>query len=123
MIFSGEAVCPENQASTSTFLPECKPASTPYIRALTSQKSDSSAAPEGKDSLTILVPIGHMLLEDHRTSEDWTGLVAKARGQVMDVMEGRLGMQKGELEKAIVWEDVNTPVTCKFVPFLRGPEC
>jgi hypothetical protein len=53
-----------------------------------------------------------MLLEDHRSPEDWVGLVAKARGQVMEVMEGRLGMQKGELEKAIVWEDVNTPVTC-----------
>ncbi|KAJ9097337.1 hypothetical protein QFC20_006250 [Naganishia adeliensis] len=74
---------------------------------------DPSAAPEGKDSLTILVPIGHMLLEDHRTPEEWTGLVAKARAQVMEVMEGRLEMQKGELDKAIVWEDVNTPVTWK----------
>ena len=53
-----------------------------------------------------------MLLADHRTPEDWRGLVAKARGQVMEVMEGRLGLQKGELEGMIVWEDVNTPVTC-----------
>lgn len=60
----------------------------------------------------VLVPIGHMLLADHRTPEDWRGLVAKARGQVMEVMEGRLGLQKGELEGMIVWEDVNTPVTC-----------
>ena len=59
-----------------------------------------------------------MLLDDHRTPEEWAGLVAKARAQVMEIMEGRLGMQKGELDKAIVWEDVNTPVTCTSLALL-----
>ncbi|GHJ85905.1 hypothetical protein NliqN6_2307 [Naganishia liquefaciens] len=74
---------------------------------------DPTAAPEGKDALVVLVPIGHMLLADNRTPEDWRGLVAKARAQVVEVMEGRLGLKSGQLEEMIVWEDVNTPVTWK----------
>jgi phytoene desaturase (3,4-didehydrolycopene-forming) len=92
--------------------PECTSLPSPSYTSSDRLRRDPSAAPEGKDALVVLVPIGHMLLADNRTSEEWKGLVAKARGQVMEVMEGRLGLGKGELDKMIVWEDVNTPVTC-----------
>ncbi|KAJ9112872.1 hypothetical protein QFC19_000427 [Naganishia cerealis] len=75
--------------------------------------SDPSAAPEGKDGLTILVPIGHMDPSPERTAEEWDVLVAQAKRQVVEVMEGRLGLEAGELEKMIVWEQVNTPATWK----------
>jgi phytoene desaturase (3,4-didehydrolycopene-forming) len=73
--------------------------------------SDPSAAPEGKDAIVVLVPIGSLLVEEHRTEEDWIGLVAKAKKQVIEVMEGRLGI-KG-MADMIVWEEVNTPVSCE----------
>lgn len=73
--------------------------------------SDASAAPEGKDAIVVLVPIGSLLVEEHRTEEDWIGLVAKAKKQVIEIMEGRLGL-KG-MADMIVWEEVNTPVSCE----------
>ncbi|KAJ9117681.1 hypothetical protein QFC24_006395 [Naganishia onofrii] len=75
---------------------------------------DPSAAPEGKDGLTILVPIGHMdPFAPERTAEEWSKLVAQAKRQVIEVMEGRLDLQPGEMQKMIVWEEVNTPLTWK----------
>jgi hypothetical protein len=77
--------------------------------------SDPSAAPEGKDGLTILVPIGHMdPFAPARTAEEWSKLVAQAKRQVIEVMEGRLDLQPGEMQKMIVWEEVNTPLTCTW---------
>lgn len=61
--------------------------------------------------MVVLVPIGSLLVEEHRTEEDWTGLVAKAKKQVIEIMEGRLGI-KG-MADMIVWEEVNTPVSCE----------
>ncbi|KAJ9113041.1 hypothetical protein QFC22_006137 [Naganishia vaughanmartiniae] len=81
--------------------------------------SDPSAAPEGKDGLTILVPIGHMdPFSPERTAEEWSKLVAQAKRQVIEVMEGRLGLQPGDMQKMIVWEEVNTPLTCGYRRFL-----
>ncbi|WVF72604.1 hypothetical protein IAT40_007422 [Kwoniella sp. CBS 6097] len=94
---------------------------------------DPTAAPEGKDAIVILVPVGHLLPshgkssngtegESIRTfskgsktpdaeSQDWPALVERARTQVIEVMEARLGI-KGLREK-ITWEEVNTPQTWK----------
>ena len=103
----------------STYRPECEPKhwlwpSQSGYRGLRSRSeifSDPSAAPEGKDAIVVLVPIGSLLVEEHRTEEDWTGLVAKAKKQVIEIMEGRLGI-KG-MADMIVWEEVNTPVSCE----------
>ncbi|OCF30664.1 hypothetical protein I316_07712 [Kwoniella heveanensis BCC8398] len=69
---------------------------------------DPTAAPEGKDAIVVLVPVGH-LLPSH--SQDWPALVERARTQVIQVMEARLGI-KG-LRGKITWEEVNTPQTWK----------
>jgi phytoene desaturase (3,4-didehydrolycopene-forming) len=75
-------------------------------------RSDPAAAPEGKDAMVVLVPIGSLLVEENRTEADWTELVAKAKKQVIEVMEGRLGLTG--LNDMIVWEHVNTPVSCEL---------
>nr|XP_018261260.1 uncharacterized protein I303_05696 [Kwoniella dejecticola CBS 10117]OBR83418.1 hypothetical protein I303_05696 [Kwoniella dejecticola CBS 10117] len=88
---------------------------------------DPSAAPEGKDSIVVLVPVGHLHSiskqeEGLRTfangsqvpdkeTQDWDALVDRARKQVVEVMEGRLGISG--LKDKIVWEGVNTPQTWK----------
>lgn len=61
--------------------------------------------------MVVLVPIGSMLVEEHRTEEDWTGLVNKAKNQVIEIMEGRLNITG--MKDMIVWEEVNTPVSCE----------
>jgi len=61
--------------------------------------------------MVVLVPIGSLLVEENRTEADWVELVAKAKKQVIEVMEGRLGLTG--LKDMIVWEEVNTPVSCE----------
>lgn len=93
---------------------------------LTADISDPSAAPEGKDTIVILIPVGHLLpsssTDKIRTfkegssvpdteSQDWPALVERARQQVIDIMEKRLGIE--DLRSHITWEGVNTPLTCK----------
>nr|XP_031860064.1 uncharacterized protein CI109_004427 [Kwoniella shandongensis]KAA5527136.1 hypothetical protein CI109_004427 [Kwoniella shandongensis] len=91
---------------------------------------DPSAAPEGKDSIVILVPVGHLLPSSSKggesesiktfskgektpdtESQDWPALVERARSQVIESMEKRLGIVG--LREKIVWEGVNTPQTWK----------
>ncbi len=67
-------------------------------------KIDSSAAPEGKETIVVLVPVGHMLLEEKK--QDWPALVQKAKKQVLEIVEKRIGVN---LANHIEWEKVNTP--------------
>ena len=91
---------------------------------------DGTAAPEGKDAVVVLVPVGHLVDESPTTSggkmnvskdrglttsQDWPALVEKARGQVIETMERRLGVQG--LRGMIKWEEVNTPLTCMSLAF------
>lgn len=79
---------------------------------------DPTAAPEGKDSLVVLVPVGHLTPakkgeeEKEGLGQDWDELVERARKQIIEIVEERLGV-KG-LREMILWEDVNTPLTCTF---------
>ncbi|KZV73710.1 phytoene desaturase [Peniophora sp. CONT] len=72
---------------------------------------DSSAAPEGKDAIVVLVPVGHLGgplgLKEGRMSE----VVDIARRKVLATIEGRVGMERGEFQKKIAHEIVNTPET------------
>lgn len=71
--------------------------------------------------MVVLIPVGHLLPtpngeamktpDGDKRTQDWPALVEKARTQVIGTMETRLGI-KGLREK-IVWEEVNTPLTCK----------
>lgn len=94
--------------------------------ALTSDR-DETAAPEGKDALVVLIPVGHLLPtskpgETIKTfsngsavpdvdSQDWNALVERARSQVIETMETRLGIRG--LRDMIAWEGLNTPETCE----------
>jgi phytoene desaturase (3,4-didehydrolycopene-forming) len=97
---------------------------------------DPSAAPEGKDTIVVLVPVGHLLSDEktlntpqgdgQKPTQDWDALVNQAREQIIHTMETRLGISG--LKEKITWEGINTPVTCelRFCPFSmsfipRGP--
>lgn len=75
----------------------------------------------------MLIPVGHLLptpegdamKTPYGGTQDWPALVEKARAQVIETMEIRLGM-KGLRDK-IVWEEVNTPLTCTLGPFRARP--
>lgn len=53
-------------------------------------------------------------------SQDWEALVERAKGQVIETMEARLGV-KG-LRGMIRWEEVNTPLTC-MLSYSCGRRC
>ncbi|KAF2679432.1 phytoene dehydrogenase [Lentithecium fluviatile CBS 122367] len=81
---------------------------------------DPTAAPEGCDSIVILVPVGHLLddvSESHRgtlsstgTTQDWDAMVSVARETIMKTIEYRLKISLGP---HILHESVNTPSTWK----------
>ncbi|KAL8694255.1 MAG: hypothetical protein Q9218_001081 [Villophora microphyllina] len=83
---------------------------------------DPTAAPEGKDSIVVLVPVGH-LLDDRQgigrkglvveNKQDWEAMVSKARQTVFSTIEARTGAQ--DLQGALVKEIVNTPQSWKDV--------
>jgi phytoene desaturase (3,4-didehydrolycopene-forming) len=79
---------------------------------------DPTAAPEGCDSVVVLVPVGHLFdsnSDEHRgaqgvpgTSQDWDSMVSIARDTIIRTMEARL---KINLKAHIVDEVINTPPT------------
>ncbi|KAI4157856.1 MAG: hypothetical protein L6R39_000585 [Caloplaca ligustica] len=83
---------------------------------------DPTAAPDGKDSIAVLVPVGHLLDEkqglgrkglDVQSKQDWEAMVTKARQTVFKTVEARTGAQ--DLQGALVKEMVNTPQSWKDV--------
>ncbi|KAI2632742.1 phytoene dehydrogenase [Xylaria nigripes] len=82
---------------------------------------DPSAAPDGRDSIIALVPVGHLLAsQGFRTStkgdesetskdQDWDALVSRARQAVQSTIMARTGC--APLEPAITHEIVNDPFT------------
>lgn len=81
---------------------------------------DPSAAPDGCDSIVVLVPVGHLLDNDAEThkgttnatgeTQDWDAMVAIARKTILRTIESRL---KISLDEHIVHESVNTPPSWK----------
>lgn len=78
---------------------------------------DPSASPKGKDSITVLVPVGHLMSEkegkgvDMQSKQDWEAMVAKARETVLSTIETRTGARG--LRQALVKEIANTPQSWK----------
>jgi phytoene desaturase (3,4-didehydrolycopene-forming) len=86
---------------------------------------DPTAAPEGKDSIVVLVPVGHLLNsatashpdgDDTATSgpglkpeQDWTTLVTSTRQKILSTIESRTGCSP--LSPLIVHEELNSPTT------------
>ncbi|RSL72931.1 hypothetical protein CEP53_000961 [Fusarium sp. AF-6] len=88
---------------------------------------DPSAAPEGKDSIVVLVPVGHLLSDKsgtHRgmyksahsteeivnTDQDWDSMVSLARETIITTIQARIGV---DLSSLIEHEIINTPYTWK----------
>lgn len=81
---------------------------------------DDTAAPEGCDTMIVLVPVGHLISnasDSHKgsqsssgTTQDWDAMVATARATVLATIESRL---KISLSNHIVSETINTPPTWK----------
>ncbi|KAL2065473.1 hypothetical protein VTL71DRAFT_3143 [Oculimacula yallundae] len=84
---------------------------------------DPTAAPEGKDSIVVLVPVGHLLNSATSTStsstvdsgpgllpeQDWDTIVSSARKTVLQTIESRTGC--APLSDLIIHEEINTPTT------------
>ncbi|TRX98537.1 hypothetical protein FHL15_000611 [Xylaria flabelliformis] len=81
---------------------------------------DPSAAPEGRDSVIALVPVGHLLeskgfgtITDGESGisreQDWDALVSRARRAVLSTIRARTGC--APLEQSISHEIVNDPFT------------
>ncbi len=64
---------------------------------------DPTAAPQGQDTLFVLVPVGHI---DDQASQDWTALTAQARSAVIKRLE-KLGIT--DLEQHLKFEVTYTP--------------
>jgi len=81
---------------------------------------DPSAAPEGCDSVVVLVPVGHLLSDSSAThngtskstekTQDWPSLIATARQKVLSTVAARAGVN---LDPLIIHEEVNDPLTWK----------
>lgn len=67
---------------------------------------DPTAAPTGKDTVTVLVPVGHI---NPSKVQDWPSLYKRARRAVISVLESKLGIEN--FESLIEVESVNTPET------------
>jgi phytoene desaturase (3,4-didehydrolycopene-forming) len=83
-----------------------------------SSRIDPSAAPEGKDSIVVLVPVGHLLQTagrgplagekglDPTNQQDWEGMINKAREAIFTTVESRTG---ANLRESVVNEITNEP--------------
>jgi phytoene desaturase (3,4-didehydrolycopene-forming) len=68
---------------------------------------DPTAAPEGKDAVVVLVPVGH-LVEGSASSQHWDALVGRVRAFVFDTIEARTGAK--ELHGSLLHESIQTPL-------------
>lgn len=77
---------------------------------------DPTAAPDGRDSVVVLVPCGHLLEREAAhglnppNAQDWQTMVSKARNAVFDTVRLRTG---ADLQAHISNEIVNTPASWK----------
>jgi phytoene desaturase (3,4-didehydrolycopene-forming) len=67
---------------------------------------DPTAAPDGKDAVVVLVPVGH-IVDDPSNPQDWDALVDRAREAVIKTIESRTGASG--LREGILRESVETP--------------
>ncbi len=67
-------------------------------------RTDASAAPEGQDTLYVLVPVGHL---DARNEQDWDALINRARETVLARLDKELGVK--DLNAHLKFEIVYQP--------------
>lgn len=67
-------------------------------------RTDPAAAPEGQETLYVLVPVGHL---DARSQQDWDAMVNRARETVFARLEKEMGIT--DLRQHIKFEITYTP--------------
>ncbi|MCX6081656.1 MAG: phytoene desaturase family protein [Chloroflexi bacterium] len=72
---------------------------------------DAGAAPEGQDTLYVLVPVGHIDEDSQKPQQDWDEMVNRARENVFSRLEKDMGVS--DLREHIKYEIINTPETWK----------
>lgn len=81
---------------------------------------DPTAAPEGCDSVIVLVPVGHLTRSKGMSADDglpadeqrWDQIVARARAAILKTINARTGLAGAQpLQDSIRHEIVNTPLT------------
>lgn len=77
-----------------------------YIHA--PARTDPTAAPQGQDTLYVLVPVGHL---DESRDQDWNAMIAQAREAVMHRLSSEMGIT--DLEQHIKFEIIYQPETWK----------
>lgn len=97
--------------------------SAPSFYVNVPSRIDASAAPQGKDAVVVLVPVGHLLDESAPTptpstpnasgtpatsTQDWPAMQALARRTILSTIAARTGI---DLTPHIVHESTNTPRT------------
>lgn len=70
-------------------------------------RTDPAAAPEGQDTLMVLVPVGHL---HEAVEQDWTALKDRAR---LAALEGLADVGLGDLQQHIKFERAFTPLEWK----------
>lgn len=71
-------------------------------------RTDPAAAPEGQETLYVLVPVGHL---SERSKQDWDALVNRARATVFARLEKEMGIT--DLKEHIKFEIVYQPKVWK----------
>ena len=71
-------------------------------------RTDSGAAPEGQETLYVLVPVGHL---DPRSEQDWEALINRARQTVLSRLAQEMGVD--DLREHIKFEIVYQPKVWK----------
>lgn len=66
---------------------------------------DTTAAPEGKDAMVILIPVGY--ISDKKGPQDWAGLQKRARAFVIETLETRLGYE--DFDSLVANERITMP--------------
>ena len=78
-----------------------------YINA--PSRTDRSMAPAGKDSLTVLVPVGHLSDDpEEQRQQDWPALIARARQEVLKrLAQDDVGIV--DIDAQLLHEEIYTP--------------
>ena len=71
-------------------------------------RTDAASAPEGQETLYVLVPVGHL---DENSKQDWDAMVNRARETVIDRLAKEMGIT--DLREHIKFEIIHTPKTWK----------
>lgn len=78
----------------------------PFFYVNVPSRIDSSAAPDGKDSIVVLLPVSHLSPNNEDCMDEWIKI---ARDRLIRIIENRLQIKN--LESLIEYETINDPRT------------